>query len=253
MNVPLGSIRIATWNLDKVQPGEGARATRIRTELATVDPDVIVLTESHPAFAPSADHALASVSDPAPDRLDGQRWVCIWVRSGWAFDAPKLSGEPERTAAARVTAASGRHLIVVGSVLPWRGDTRYSAARGAEAFVRSLTAQATDWEMLRRRHRGSAFCIAGDFNQEMTAARPVGTRLGREHLTEQLRRDGLRCLTAGDGDPLLRRGWRASIDHIVVDVDLAARASVCTAWPDKFPAPRKVSDHHGVWADIGTS
>jgi len=236
---------VATWNLERVRPGSGVRTQRLRRALEMIDADVWVLTETHREFSPGASYREAAVSGTAPDRTDGERWVSLWVRDSLMALPLTLRGEPERSAAVRVACGPSRQVVVAGTVLPWRADTA-SGVRGSAKFEQSLRAQAEDWRTLRSLYPGDSFCVAGDFNQELAANGPVGTRRGREVLTEVLDAHRLFCLTAGARDPLLQRGWCASIDHIAVSDDLAVMAQDITVWPDEFPLSRRMSDHYGV-------
>lgn len=239
-------LRIATWNVEKVAPGRSQRSQVVATALQSVDADIVILTESHHDFAPSASHTLAAASTTAPDRVGGQRWVCIWIRTGWASTAIPLQGEPERSAAVRILLPTGGALLVFGTVLPWRSDTRVPTFRGARAFVRSLEAQSDDVTRIRQSHPDDLLCFAGDWNQELAVRPQVGTAAGKKHLELFLSRHDLLALTAGDRDPLSARGWRSSIDHIAVSRSAGARATVPVIWPEAFPLPKGWPDHHGV-------
>jgi hypothetical protein len=83
-------------------------------------------------------------TESAPDRLNGGRWVGIWIRHGLVAEALSLKEESERTAAIRVRRPARSPLLVFGTVLPWRGDTRHAEYRGGRAFVRWLRAQVRD-------------------------------------------------------------------------------------------------------------
>jgi hypothetical protein len=242
-------MKIATWNLDGVRPGLGARSERIRNHLGRVDADVWVLTESHPEFAPPGGYECSAVSVPAPDRVSGGRWVVIWVRKGHPAEALVLAGEPERATGVCIARPRGRFLFVFGTVLPWRGDTRHTDYRGGRAFVRSLAAQAKDWDAALERHPHGELCIAGDFNQELTANGPVGTRVGREAFDRFLKQRSLRCVTGGNCDPLRARGWPANIDHVLLSRGLSAKGAV-RVWPEQYPLPRNLSDHHGLCVTV---
>jgi endonuclease/exonuclease/phosphatase family metal-dependent hydrolase len=241
-----GHLKIATWNVEKVAPGRSRRSQVVSTALQAVDADIVILTESHQDFAPSAGHTLAAASATAPDRVGGQRWVCIWIRRGWASTAIPLTGEPERSAAVRIVLPSGGALLVFGTVLPWRSDTRVPTFRGARAFVRSLGLQSDDLTRIRHSHPGDLLCFAGDWNQELAARPWVGSAEGQKALELFLVRHGLVALTAGGRDPLSVRGWRASIDHIAVSRSAADRATMPVIWPETFPLPKGWPDHHGV-------
>jgi endonuclease/exonuclease/phosphatase family metal-dependent hydrolase len=237
-------MRVATWNLENVRPGDGARSQRFRNAIAEIAADVWVLTESHPDFVPATGYVRHAVSAEAPDRVGGGRWVVIWVRAEIAALPLAVVAEPERSAAVQVNRADGRPLLVFGTVLPWRGDTRREV-RGGRAFAQSLRLQATDWAAARAALPGAELCIAGDFNQELGADGPVGTRAGREALDGTLEALDLTCVTGGAQDPLLVRGWRASIDHILLSSGLRGAAAP-EIWPEQFPLSGMLSDHYGV-------
>ena len=238
-------MRIATWNLERVRPGTGVRSQRIRDAIAGIDPDVWVLTESHADFVPAPDYVRHAVSAEAPDRGGGERWVVIWVRAGVDVLPLGVTGEPERAAAVQINRADRAPLLVFGTVLPWRGDKRRQEARGGQAFARSLQLQATDWAAARAAVSGAELCIAGDFNQELGADGPVGTRMGRDAFDGTLEALGLSCVTGGVHDPLMARGWRTNIDHILLSRGLRADAAA-EIWPEHFPLSGKLSDHHGI-------
>lgn len=249
-----GRLRIATWNLDRVRPGTGVRTERIRAAIEKVDSDVWVLTETHERFSPGEQFIEKAFSFAPPYRQNDERWVSIWVRRDLDTEALTVDGEPERSAAARIKLGEGRHLVVFGTVLPWRGDTA-TELRGAAKFVTSLTKQARDWERLRYVHVGDHLCVAGDFNQEFQSNGPVGTKLGRDALDAELRpgqHGQLECVTGGERDPLLKLGRGKSIDHILLDVELAYTAQVCKVWPDEYPLLKRMSDHYGVCVELQT-
>jgi len=238
-------MRVATWNLQCVRPGTGARSARIRDALASVAADVLVLTESHPEFVPATGYVRRAVSAEAPDRERGGRWVVIWTRAEISCEPLEVRGEPERTAGIRVERTGARPILIFGTVLPWRGDARRNHLRGGEAFAHSIALQAADWSEARAAAQSAELCVAGDFNQEFGAASPVGTRAGRAAFDHVLATHRLTCVTGGSCDPLLERGWRANIDHVLVSEGL--RPVVATeVWPEQFPLPRTLSDHHGV-------
>jgi endonuclease/exonuclease/phosphatase family metal-dependent hydrolase len=245
--LPYGQLlRLATWNVDCVRPGTGARSDRIRQALVPIDPDVWILTESHPDFSPGASYDLITHSAAAQDRERGGCWVAIWTKRELSATPLTLDKEPERSAGIRLVRTDGRSVLIFGSVLPWRGDTRHSEFRGATAFTRSLVLQSADWDAARKAHPNDALCIAGDFNQELSGSNLVGTRIGRVALENTLKERKLRSLTAGPADPLLEQGWRPSIDHIIVDERLTADATLTKVWPKEYPLSRMLSDHHGV-------
>jgi endonuclease/exonuclease/phosphatase family metal-dependent hydrolase len=240
-------MKIATWNLERVRPGVGARTERIRAALATIPADVWVLTETHSKFQlPEAYEQVAS-SSTATDRGPGEQWVSIWVRRSLHAVTKEVRGEPDRSAAVLVARKTGRDLVVFGTVLPWRGD-RATADRGATKLEKSLAAQTSDWRLLSAGSHATDICIVGDFNQELSADGPVGTRRGRAALTRALEDHGLTCATSAERDPL--RTWRASIDHVMLSTPLVGQLRGTTIWPNQFPLPKNMPDHHGVCVDL---
>jgi endonuclease/exonuclease/phosphatase family metal-dependent hydrolase len=240
-------MKIATWNLNHVRPGSSERTRRIHAAIDGVGADVWVLTETHSLFSPGNHFKEISLSSLAGDRPVGELWVTIWVRREIVASQVQVAGEPQRSAAVRLAIGKNRHIVVFGTVLPWRGD-RSTELRGAAKFERSLAAQSSCWDGFLG--VDDDLCVIGDFNQELSADGPVGTRRGRIALSTLLRSRGLTCVTAGGRDPLLERGWRASIDHVMVSNRLEARTSVMSIWPNEFPLPKDLSDHHGVCVTI---
>lgn len=240
-------MKIATWNLDHVRPGSSERTRKIRAAIEAVGADVWVLTETHSLFSPGDQFKKTSFSSLAGDRPVDELWVAIWVRRELVASPVQITGEPHRSAAVRLALGHSRHIVVFGTVLPWRGDCS-TELRGAAKFEQSLAAQSSGWDGLVG--VDDDLCVIGDYNQELSADGPVGTRRGRIALSTLLRSRGLTCVTANSRDPLLERGWRASIDHVVVSNRLEARTSVVSIWPNEFPLPRGLSDHHGVCVTI---
>lgn len=243
-------MKIATWNVDRACPGNGARAGRIRRAIAEIEADVWVLTETHPDFTPGEGFARAAVSAGAPDREGTECWVAIWVRRDLASKDLTLSGQPERSAASLLSGTNGSPVIVFGSVLPWRADVRDSERRGGAAFAHAIEAQSADWDLLCKEHSDAVFCLAGDFNQELNANGPVGTKRGREALVEAFGRRDLVCVTGGDLDPLVARGWPASIDHIVIGPGLQVIPDSHRVWPNQYPLHKNMPDHHGFCVEL---
>jgi len=224
-----------------------ARSQRIRDAIAAIPADVWVLTETHAEFQLPEPYEAVASSSTATDRGPGEQWVSIWVRRSLAAKRKNVRGEPQRSAAVIIPRAPAGALLVFGTVLPWRGD-RSTADRGAVKYEKSLAAQTSDWRKLAATHKSANVCIAGDFNQELSAGGPVGTHHGRAALVHALAESGLTCVTSGERDPLKK--WRASIDHVVLSRHLAARALPATIWPDRFPLPKDWPDHHGVCVEI---
>lgn len=138
----------------------------------------------------------------APDRKEGGRWVCIWVRHGIEAHHMPIGGEKERCAGVLIGVETGPHFLVIGTVLPWRGDKRRAHYRGAAAFTKALETQSRAWQRAMHRSSAAGYVIAGDWNQELDQDGPVGTQSGRKAMTGALKELELPWVTSGARDPL---------------------------------------------------
>src|SRR5207249_4412305 len=111
-----------------------------------------------------------------------QRWVAIWSR----LPARRVQLRADRARCAAVELDNG--IVVVGTVLPWLGDSVQHPLVGSEAFRARLTEQAADWERLRDECRGRV-CVTGDFNQDLLAD-------GRHYYQSAAARDALLAVLA---------------------------------------------------------
>jgi Endonuclease/Exonuclease/phosphatase family len=240
-------MRVATWNLNRCKSSE-PRAGRLQERMAEVGADVWVLTETYRDFAPGPGYMLAAYSADAPDRINGpgECWVAIWSRL--PAEPVELSADLERVAATRFVDSG---TVFVGTVLPWRSDTRDPDLRGERAFLAKLGEQAVDWLRLRR-EAPSRLCVAGDFNEYLhSSGPPVGSAAGRSALQKVLAECGLDCLTSGADDPLAGHPGLANIDHIAVAGLRAVGHPRCNVWPPPGTLDEKeLTDHYGVWVEL---
>lgn len=235
----------------RARPGRGRRAAALLTHMEAVSADVWVLTETWRGFQPGPAYNLVASSADAPDRDagGGECWVAIWSRMP-AIPAP-LKADPERTVAARVQAAGGPPLMVVGTVLPWLADARYAPLRGGRAFCEVLARQASEWCTLQQEHLDAGLCVVGDFNQDLASSHYYGSANGRLVLQKAIADAGLVCLTAGAHDPLLDVPNQASIDHVCVAQGLLGHGHAeVGAWPAPPLERRRLTDHFGVHLDL---
>lgn len=217
----------------RARPGAGTRTRALTTQIAKIEADVWVLTESHRELAPAPSYQLVASSESAPDLdgVGGERWVTIWSRVH--AEEAALGADPERTAAVKVSLSDGGALLVVGTVLPWLADSRHETLRGADAFCDALKGQAAAWRRLQAAHGGAPLCVAGDFNQDLSQRHYHGSKRGRTELTRALEETGLVCLTASPHDPLAAASSHASIDHLCVSASLlAAGRPAASTWPE---------------------
>ena len=257
------SLKIATWNLNSVQPLTADLLVLFHDAMRSVDADLWVLTETWLGFVPpltagKAPHRLVAQSCRAadlalPGRPSDRRWVAVWSRP--AARALEVLGDPERLACARIERAGARDVVVVGTVLPWRSDQRHHPRTGGDEFVHALQAQAEEWGRLWGSPRAAGFCVAGDFNQETESPHHTGTAPpGRQALDVELAGLSLTCLTAGLRAAYPRQATPEPIpviDHVCVGGGLRLRpGSAVGTWQVPSGAGRPVTDHVGVFADL---
>ena len=235
-------MRLATWNLNRARPNATTRAKTLRKGMQHVNADVWVLTETHVEFSPGSDFHLLAYSADAPDRNAerGECWVAIWSRLGG--HSIQLTADRERVAAAMISDCA-----VVGTVLPWLSDSRDPKLSGGALFCSKLCEQAEDWRRLRTE---GAFCVAGDFNQDLLPeGRYYGSKRGRDALRKTLSSCDLDCLTGGDDDPLSSAPGKANIDHICVYRMLSVKEPRSSSWPP-IGQLNGITDHYCIYVDI---
>ena len=224
--------------------------SELKEACARFRPDAWVLTETQVALSPGTEYRCVSTSMNAPDRTPSERWVSIWVRDDLRAEEVPLRAEPERSACVRIRSREWE-LLLIGTVLPWRADVRRDPVRGGAAFVAALEWQMAEWDTLRIQHPKASICVTGDLNQELQGRIYVGSKEGWKALAAGLERRKLICVTGGESDPLYQRGWRSSIDHIIVSSDI--RATDLEIWPSTPTLPSNMPDHYGVCASLSVA
>jgi hypothetical protein len=242
------SIRIANWNLDRASSGE--RARRIHELIDEVQADIWVLTETRDSVCPGDGYRQVAGSAANARGDNDERWVSIWTRLAVADARP--TNDEEFSACAVIQHDEVGSLAVYGTVLPWRGSVwREHRSADAAAFRAALQAQARDWNRLRDDPRVNAVCVAGDFNQDLSAKHYYWSATARSALRAALLECDLTPLTADDDDPVRSRtnGKDACIDHICITSSLATPAVSISA---RLPIVdgHRLSDHPAIIADL---
>lgn len=245
------SLRIATWNLNYALSNT-ERGEACRKQIAEVDADVWILTETRVDFAPPGFH-LVVFSGQVPGITQNGWWVSIWIKEPHFVSRITIpTNDPERTACSVIKLANLPDLLVYGVVLPWHNDPRRGSRDWQKTFTDSLELFEQDIKKLRAAYSGHVFCSAGDFNQallDITYA--YGTDAGREALDQMLKEMEITCYTGGENDPVnaIAPG-HANIDHICLG-GLPTKAGMITnlAWPGTINK-KQVSDHYGVAVDV---
>src|SRR5205823_3317410 len=135
---------------------------------------------------------LAACSVPAHDLGgdNGKAWVAIWTRNNLPVLSRCQTSEQDRTVCAMIQLPQGQSITIYGTVLPWRSDG------GQEAYCRAVQKQSGDWLRLQQSDPKHMLCVVGDFNDELSGASHVGSKLGRESLCGALLSADLACLTS---------------------------------------------------------
>jgi endonuclease/exonuclease/phosphatase family metal-dependent hydrolase len=233
-------MRIATWNVGYgVSP---SRNSRIVAQMASVDADIWVLTETHDQLSPGNDYcAMSSAPRPVTSRgvRDGSRWATIWTRLGGMAAVTPV--DTERCAAATLDTEVGP-LLIYATVLPWTNDV---ARRGMTA---ELARQQTDWQTLARAHNAGCV-VAGDFNVNLGGPHHYGSNASKAAVADALARSGLVAVTDFDHLRYLAP-TEGVIDHIAVPAALARRATPYKFWGRNNKDGRPMSDHSGIAVDL---
>jgi hypothetical protein len=255
-------LRVATWNLNSVQPLTADRLASFHEAMLLIDADVWVLTETWLNFAPPLTagkdpHRLVAQSCRADDLAPPggpsvRRWVAVWSRP--PARGLEVLGDTERMACARVERPGLRDVVVVGTVLPWRSDQRHHPRTGSAEFVHALQHQAQEWGCLWGSPRAAGFCVAGDFNQEMQPPHHTGSAPGLQELDGALNGLALTCLTADLQvvyPPPVVQEPIPIIDHVCVGGGLQlAPGSAATDWEIPGAPAEPITDHVGVYVDL---
>lgn len=251
-------MKIATWNLESIQPLTTQFEEAFRTVIYGIDADVWVLTETWLNFS-LVGYQLVSQTGQADDLKQAKRpfsrWVAIWSR----LKARQLDvlSDPERMACIRVEEGN-RPVVIVGTVLPWGSDKRHAPKNDfsdddpSADFCQVLQAQSEDWRKLWSTPDSTGFCLAGDFNQQsLYFPNPQGNN---RHACINQTFTGLDCLTnnmkvvypkAESLNP------HPTIDHICVGGGLKLRAGTTpTTWEVPLIGGTAITDHAGVVADL---
>ena len=247
------NLKIATWNLARVLPKQAARSAKIVRWLDRIDADVWVLTETHNSVSPGPGYSAASTGYADRPSEPGERWATIWSRL--RIEPLPPTRDAARTVAALVHPPDGAPLVVYGTVLPWLGSQwRDFPADNGLAFRAALAAQLADWIALVRQFPGGDLCVLGDLNQDLSRRYYYGSRGNRLALLDALRTVGLSALTADPTDPVRAVARdRASIDHICLPARVVQQGSArLEVWPSGAAPDRRLSDHYGVAADLGS-
>lgn len=230
-------LTVVTWNVEWAPP---RKRDAIRERLASLDPDVIVLTEGDRGVLPKGGRWIDGGGDWGYSSPDAERRkVILWSKH--ALFSPDTQGSadrampPGRFVAANVLTTRGA-IRFVGVCIPWKDAHVRTGRKDAQpwgehlAYLECIQPALADAYLL-----GDA-CLLGDFNQRIPR-RGVPPEVHAE-LTKALL--GFTVVTQGDvaglGEPV--------VDHIAVSFGVSASGVKGIDRHEGHGSGRALSDHH---------
>ena len=246
-------MKIGNWNVQRAIPSQN-RVCSIRNQLAAIDADIWILTETHELVGPKGGYS--SVMSGEPDRTSkpGEHWAGIWSRNPIKH-LPSFVSDAARCTAAHIEHPELGEIVVYAMVLPWGGSKwrEYESVNGA-AFAAALNTYVSDWHKLRTEFPNALHVVAGDFNQDLASYHYYGSKRQRELLESSLNAPGINmtALTAGANDPI---NWDpkqryACIDHICISESPRLQIGKTLRWPESGKPAYELSDHSGVAVEL---
>ena len=232
-------IRVATWNVEWA-----ARAHRdaITARLASVDADVLVVTEGVTSVLPTGGHhALGDANWGIPGSDPQRRKVLLWSRfplSDVVTD-PGTGMPPGRVVAATCHTPAGP-IRVIGVCIPWSFAHVTSGRRDAVPWQEHLQVLHGLRPLIEQHLPSLPLIVMGDFNQRIPRSRAP------QHVSDALEEllQPLDVLTSGDiaGLP------SGTVDHIAVTPGLHASEVHGISRRDADGA--QLSDHDLIAAEL---
>lgn len=160
-------MRLLNWNVAWASPSS-PKGRQIQSILRELDPDVIILTETHQDLLPSHGHRLFSTTGHGYNHPAERRKVALWSKTPWT--EADDSGHPDLPGGRYITGTT-RGIRFIGVCIPWK-DAHVSTGRRDRAIWQDhLTYLEALGKILRQFPADSPLCIAGDFNQRLPIAR----------------------------------------------------------------------------------
>jgi hypothetical protein len=240
-------MRIATWNLERPDPGDNSRNRARMDKIHEVDADIWILTETHKVIDLSATHHGAATTLSYRKPLPGESCATVWSR--WPILRRIDTSDSSEAVCVEVAHPEGA-LLVYGSIIAYGG---YKGPDGKsrmwQEHYRFIEWHARDWKQLRADFPEHRLITGGDYNQNRDGARWYGTRKGREMLTVAMMTAGLKCVTEEDFVKTGKLRDRHTVDHLCLDETLAASVVTVGAWERARPDGMRLSDHSGVYVN----
>ena len=236
------SATVVTWNVEWATPRSWSRRDEILRRIERHQPDVICLTEADVMLlSDKAGHTIHSQPDGMM-ATGNLRKVVLWSRQPWeqVDDFGGASMPPGRFVSG-VTSTPLGTVTVIGVCIPFHGarmrwtndGVRRRAWEDHHQYLVSLA-------KVLKRTSPQRLIVTGDFNQQVGQPGYAPSKV-----QESLRAAIPSHLTIATA--ALGVAGRRVIDHIALSEDLAARS---LGLIDRFHGQRKLSDHHGIVAEL---
>lgn len=254
------TLTIATWNLNRPAATPNVRTQAMHAQIAAVQADIWVLTETHANLILPGYQSLATPN--VGHKSQGLTTAMLWVREDWGMETidvfPDLPEheEPMRTwpsftvssrdtapAVCAIIKTPTGNIMVYGTVMTYFGDR---GPWGTSPFnheqLQATQAHHCDWHRLRKAYGELPFIVAGDFN---------ATCDERNYPSKQICTALRTAITANRLHCLTSKHW---IDHICISCEHYESSEVHVCNP-RYVSPRSntsapISDHHCVVATI---
>ena len=177
-------MRVATWNLERGRQSTSTIKAQ-QHEVERLNADVFVITEAPTVWSVSRPGVVASPPQRI-GKLGPESWVAI---IGEGVEPIGPMPPYERLSVAAQTHIDGRHVVIYGSVLPWRAALTQAPQTGessAAMFQRKLADQVADVRDFLRRFPDALVLWAGDFNQTLSGPNYGGSKAAWELIEDAL-------------------------------------------------------------------
>ncbi|MYE32509.1 MAG: endonuclease/exonuclease/phosphatase family protein [Chloroflexi bacterium] len=230
------SLKILTWNVEKVTPKSWKKAPVILDRIDQHKPEVVCLTEAHIDLLQG--YVIASQPDFGLGEVGGQRKVVLWSSEPWRdIEETGDDSMPPGRFVRGVTQTSLGEVTVIGVCIPWADALKHAGYQKWRAHEEYLDRLA---EVLRYAPT-ERVVVMGDFNQRMRKGSTAPL-----HLQSALRDAFPPGMTIATGAVGFR--GRRTIDHIALSDDLVVESIDVVS--NINVGGTRLSDHFGIAAEV---
>ncbi|MDX2239528.1 MAG: hypothetical protein NW224_02485 [Leptolyngbyaceae cyanobacterium bins.302] len=239
------TFRIATWNLERPKQNGWTKNQRRLDKIREINADVWVLTETHEVIDLKNSYESIPSTPIENYHKPGENLTTIWTR--WTVLNRLQTFDPNFAVCAEIDSPLGA-MMIYGTVIPYANDKGISGtAKRWEEQRRSIQQHHADWLRIQKQFPNHWMCIAGDFNQSRDKSGWYEDQQSVDLMTAALQDLSMVCVSEEKFQGLSR----STIDHICLSQDSNCHRLDVKAWEGTTPEGKKMSDHNGVWVDLG--